>query len=54
MSYLKREFINYLHEEGIVNPGGYTNALKTIEDLLGVDVDDECSKDGGKYLHDRL
>ena len=54
MSYLKREFINYLHDEGIVNPGGYTNALKTIEDLLGVDVDDECSKDGGKSLYDRL
>lgn len=54
MSYQKREFINYLHDAGIVNPGGYTNALKNIEELLGVDIDEEYAKDGGEGLYSNL
>ena len=55
MSYLKQEFMAYMHDVKKSNsPGVYANSLLNIERFLAVDVDAEFEKDKCADLYNRL
>lgn len=55
MSYLKQEFMAYMHDiKGNNNPGSYANGLLNVEKILSVDIDEEYAKDGCSSLYDKL
>ena len=55
MSYLRREFMAYVHTEmGLMNPWEYCNELDNIEKLLSVDIEVEFSKNQCSGLYNRL
>lgn len=51
MSYLKQEFLDYMHEKGNLNPGGYCNGLDNVERFFGVSIDEEYGKDQCEALY---
>lgn len=54
MAFQREEFIAYLIDAGIINPGAYCALLNNIEQILKVDIDEEFSKDECVSLYNQL
>lgn len=54
MAFQREDFIAYLIDAGIINPGAYCALLNNIEQILKVNIDEEFSKDECGSLYNQL